>query len=188
MTGSVNALQGALLLAGVSTLGDFIWAHFNLEHRSTYGLIHGTLLCSVLGSYLGLLRKRLVPGAIGGAAIGFAAAAGFYGLASFVGMAAMFPLWMTFWIGFALLDAHLLTDRASRAAGIGNSLLRGAIAAVTSGLAFYAISGIWLNREPGGPNYLHHFLSWTLAFLPGFLALLARAATSSSRDSRISTL
>ncbi len=180
MTGLVPSILGALLLAGVSTLGDFIWTHFSLEHRPTYGLIHGTLLCSVIGSYLGLLGKSFARGALGGAVIGFGAAAGFYGLARFAGMAAMFPLWMSLWIGFALLNAG--------AAGIKNSLLRGAIAAVASGLAFYAISGIWLDREPGEPNYLHHFLSWTVAFLPGFLALLARPATSSSRDSRISTL
>ena len=180
MTGLVPSILGALLLAGVSTFGDFLWAHFSLEHRPTYGLIHGTLLCSVIGSYLGLLRKSFVRGTLGGAAIGFGAAAGFYGLARFAGMAAMFPLWMALWIGFALLDAG--------AAGIKSSLLRGVIAAVASGLAFYAISGIWLDGAPGGPSYARNFLSWTIAFLPGFLALLAGPATSSSRDSRISTL
>ena len=165
MAGIGVSVGGALLLAAVSTIGDFIWAHFSLEHRPVYGLIHGTLLCSVIGLYLGLLRKSLVRGMLGGAAIGFGAAAGFYGLARFAGMAAMFPLWMALWMGFALLDAG--------AAGIKKSLLRGAIAAVASGLAFYAISGIWLGREPGGPNYAFNFLSWTVAFLPGFLALLA---------------
>ncbi|MGH9463375.1 MAG: hypothetical protein ACRD1X_19400 [Vicinamibacteria bacterium] len=176
MTGLVSAVLGALLLAGVSTLGDFIWAHFSVEHRPVYGLIHGTLLCSILGSYLGLLRKRPVLGAIGGAVIGFGAAAGFYGLARFAGMAAMFPLWMAFWIGFSLLDARVLIDRARRATGIRTALVRGATAAGASGLAFYAISGIWLDRSPGGPNYTVHFVSWAVAFLPGFLALLAGPA------------
>jgi hypothetical protein len=166
-------MLGALLLAGVSTLGDFIWAHFTLEHRPTYGLIHGTLLCGVLGAYLGFLRKRPIPGAMGGAVIGFAAAAGFYGLARFAGMAAMFPLWMAFWIAFALLDARVLTERAERAPEIRNALVRGVLAAAASGLAFYAISGIWLERGPGDPSYVINFVSWTVAFLPGFLALLA---------------
>ena len=178
ITGLVPSILGALLLAGVSTLGDFIWTRFSVEHRPIYGLVHGTLLCSVLGSYLGLLRKRFLQSTLGGAAIGCGAAAGFYGLARFAGMAAMFPLWMALWIGFALLEAG--------AAGIKNSLLRGTLAAVASGLVFYAISGIWLDREPGGPNYVRNFLSWTIAFLPGFLALLAGRA--SSRDSRISAL
>ena len=176
MPGVVNAILAALLLAGVSTLGDFIWAHFSLEHRPTYGLVHGTFLCAVIGLYLGLLRKRPVLGAIGGAGIGFGAAAGFYGLARFAGMAAMFPLWMAFWIAFALLDARVLADRASRVLGMKNALVRGAVAAVASGLAFYAISGIWLDRGPGGPNYAVHLASWTAAFLPGFLALLAGPA------------
>ena len=185
MTGLGSAILGALLLAGVSTLGDFIWAHFGLEHRPTYGLIHGTLLCSVLGSYLGLVRQRPVQGAIGGAVIGFGAAAGFYGLARFAGMAAMFPLWMAFWIGFALLDARVLSDGVP-SQRIKNALVRGAVAAGASGLAFYAISGIWLDRSPAGPNYAVNFLSWTVAFLPGFLALLAGRANS--RDSRAATL
>jgi hypothetical protein len=176
MTGTVTAILGALLLAGVSTLGDFVWAHFGLEHRPTYGLIHGTLLCAVIGLYLGLLRERLVPGTIGGALIGFGAAAGFYGLARFAGMAAMFPLWMAFWIAFALLDARVLANRTSRVPELKNALVRGSVAAVASGLAFYAISGIWMDRGPGGPNYAAHFVSWTAAFLPGFLALLAGPA------------
>ena len=137
----------------MSTLGDLIWEYFRLEHRPTYGLIHGTLLCSGIGLYLGLLRKRLVPGTIGGAIIGFSAAAGFYGLARFAGIAAMFPSWMALWIGFALLDARVLTDPTDRAPRVHNALVRGAVAAVASGLAFYAISGIWLGRSPGGPNY-----------------------------------
>ena len=170
MAGIGVSVGGALLLAAVSTFGDFIWAHFSLEHRPIYGLIHGTLLCSVIGSYLGFLRKRFLRGTLGGAAIGFGAAAGFYGLARFAGMAAMFPLWMALWIGFALLDAG--------EAAIKNSLVRGALAAVASGLAFYAISGIWLDGEPGDPNYAINFLSWTVAFFPGFLALLAGPATS----------
>ena len=43
-----------------------------------------------------------------------------------------------------------------------------------TGLAFYAISGIWTRPSPDGPNYVRNFLSWTFAFLPGFAALFAR--------------
>jgi hypothetical protein len=49
------------------------------------------------------------------------------------------------------------------------------LAAVGSGLAFWAISGIWTRHEAGGPRYAYNFACWTLAFLPGFLALLLRA-------------
>jgi hypothetical protein len=55
----------------------------------------------------------------------------------------------------------------------GPALVRGVSAAILSGLAFYAISGIWLKPPPGGPHYLTNFVSWTIAFFPGFLALLA---------------
>ena len=51
-------------------------------------------------------------------------------------------------------------------AGFGN------LGAALSGIAFYAISGIWTKPTPGGPDYLRHFGSWTVAFLPGFAALL----------------
>jgi hypothetical protein len=39
------------------------------------------------------------------------------------------------------------------------------------GAAIYAISGIWTNPSPAGPNYLRNFASWTFAFFPGFAAL-----------------
>ena len=51
-----------------------------------------------------------------------------------------------------------------------------AAAAVTSGTAFYAISGIWRPFDPQGWDYAVHFGAWTLAYLPGFAALfLSRA-------------
>ena len=61
--------------------------------------------------------------------------------------------------------------------------MRGVLAALTSGLAFYAISGIWTNPAPGGPNYAYNFLCWTIAFLPGFAALLVTGR--SARGSRV---
>jgi len=48
--------------------------------------------------------------------------------------------------------------------------------ATSSGVAFYLISAIWTRPRPGGPDYVHHFLCWTIAFLPGFVFLLARPA------------
>ena len=77
----------------------------------------------------------------------------------------MVPAWMLFWVCFALLQCQLSRESAARA------FVRGLAAAILSGLAFYAISGIWTRPSPGGPDYLRHFLSWSLAFLPGFAAL-----------------
>jgi len=171
MTGASASLAGALLLAALSTFGDFVWARYVPTHRAVFGLVHGTLLLLAQGLFLGLLRRRPAPGALGGALVGLLAAASFYALAPLLGYAAMFASWMALWIGFAFLDARLRGGVPWR-----ESLTRGLLAAVGSGLAFYAISGIWTNPAPGGPRYAYHFLCWTIAFLPGFAALLLRRA------------
>lgn len=33
------------------------------------------------------------------------------------------------------------------------------------------VSGIWTRPSAAGPDYAVHFVSWSFAFLPGFLAL-----------------
>jgi hypothetical protein len=172
------SLVGALLLAALSTLGDYVWARFVPAHRAVFGLAHGTLLLLALGLYLGVLRRRAVTGALGGAAVGLLAAASFYALARALGSGAMFVSWMFLWLGFAWLDAHLRGRVPAR-----EFLVRGLLAAVGSGVAFYAISGIWTNPAPGGPRYAFHFLCWTIAFLPGFAALLAGEAAISRERS-----
>ena len=164
----ILALAGALLLGGVSTLGDFVWAALRLRHRVGYGLAHGAVVCLCVGLVIGWRAGRPAIGAAAGPLVGVAAAGLFYILAPALGYSAMFPAWMFLWVCFGLLQAKL--DARNPYAV---SLLRGVAAAVLSGLAFYAISGIWTRPAPGGPNYVRHFLSWTLAFLPGFAALFA---------------
>jgi hypothetical protein len=180
MVGIASAAAGALIIAALSTFGDFAWARWITSHRAAFGLLHGTLLCLGIGLYLGALRRRPVRGAITGAAIGLGAAAGYYALATVIGYAAMFVLWMALWAAFGLLQGRGLGEpRWSR----GEALGRGALAAVGSGLAFYAISGIWTRPAPGPPNYAYHFYCWTVAFLPGFLALLAGGRADARRSS-----
>jgi hypothetical protein len=169
MVGIAGAAAGALIIAALNTLGDFVWARWITSHRARFGLIHGTVLCLGIGLYLGALRRRPVRGAFAGAAIGLGAAAGFYALALLMGYAAMFVLWMALWAAFALLQGRGLGEPVSPP---GEALGRGALAAIGSGLAFYAISGIWTRSTPGPPDYAYHFYCWTVAFLPGFLALL----------------
>jgi hypothetical protein len=177
--GLSHSLLGALSLAALSTFFDFIWARYLPGHRTVFGLIHGALLFLALGGYLGAVRGRPARGALGGAVVGLAAAVGFYALAPLFGMSAMFPSWMALWLGFAFLDARWLCPGPR---GSGAALARGALAALASGLAFYAISGIWTRPSPGGPDYPRHFASWTVAFLPGLLALLLSRPASPGRS------
>ncbi len=171
MAGIVNAAAATLIVAAFSTFGDFVWARWITSHRAVFGLLHGTLLCLGVGLCLGALRRRPVKGALAGAAIGLGAAAGYYALAWVMGYAAMFVLWMALWAAFGLLQGRGLGEpRSSRGVALG----RGALAALGSGLAFYAISGIWTRPEPGPPDYTYHFSCWTVAFFPGFLALLGK--------------
>lgn len=160
-------VAAALFLGAVMTAGDFIWNAFGLRHTVTAGVAHGALMCLCIGGVIGYRAGRLGPGLVAGPLVGVLAAAAYYAMAPTFGWGAMLPAWMLFWICFALLQHYLVRETLPRALG------RGLIAAVLSGLAFYAISGIWTRPSPGGPNYLVHFLSWSFAFLPGFLVLCA---------------
>ena len=163
----MTAIGSALLLGAVMTAGDFIWAHFEVRHRIWTGVAHGALMCLCIGGVVGMRVGRPAPGLMAGPLIGVLAAAAFYALRATFGWGAMLPAWMLFWICFALLQRFLCVESLNRALG------RGVAAAVLSGLAFYAISGIWTRPGPGGPNYLVHFIYWSFAFLPGFLVLFA---------------
>ena len=168
MTGVAATIAGSVVIAAVSTLGDFIWAAGHLRHRPEYGLTHGTLLFLAIGLFLGILARRPAVGAMWGAALGFVAAGSFYVLAPLVGYSAMFVVWIAMWLALAVLYVRL----SERQVGWGAVLGRGAAAAVTSGMAFYAISGIWRPFDPQGWDYAVHLGAWTLAYLPGFAALL----------------
>jgi uncharacterized membrane protein len=161
----VLAVAASLLLGAVMTAGDFIWAYFSVRHRVYTGVAHGALMCLCIGALIGARAGRVLPGLVAGPIIGVLAAGAFYVLAPTFRWGAMLPAWMLFWICFAVLQRWLTTGT------LGMALARGVVAAVVSGLAFYAISGIWTRPAPGGPNYAIHFLYWSFAFLPGFLAL-----------------
>jgi hypothetical protein len=160
------AIGSAVFAAVIMTLGDFVWASQLLRHRMTYGLLHGAGLCLALGLALGVPAKRPLTGAIGGLIVGILAAASFYVLAPLMRYSAMLVSWVLLWIMLALLDRML-----QRGKSVSSALIRGALAAVGSGLAFYAVSGMWDNWNPQAINYVDHFLRWSVAFLPGFLAL-----------------
>ena len=156
-------------MAAVSTFGDFVWAMWIPRPRTLYGLAHGTLLFLCIGLVLGSLARKPAIGALAGALIGGLAAAGFYVLAPLTGSWIMFVLWIGIWVALGVLNGRL--NRLPQA-GVSAGFARGALGAVGSGIAFYAISGIWFPFNPRGWDYLVHFGAWTVAYLPGFAALL----------------
>lgn len=179
--GLMHAVVAALLLAAVMTFGDYIWSVFNVRHRVVNGILHGAGMCLALGAVIGWRARRIAAGIIAGPVVGVIAALAFYALAGWLRYWAMLPAWMLFWVLFALLQQRLMRGESVTAA-----LGRGAAAAVLSGAAFYAISGIWTNPPPGPPRYGVHFASWVVAFLPGFIALFIGARARGRDVARVS--
>ena len=186
--GTSRAVAAAAVMAAVSTLADLVWALWIPQHQMVYGLVHGMLLCAVLGAVLGVAAggvSAVVQGTIGALLIGFVSAGTFYVLAPWFGWGAMLPGWIVLWLLLALLyerlcrasAADLTADGATAPARAGSAvsagLARGVVGALVSAAAFWAISGIWTSPSPGGPNYPVNLVSWFIAFLPGFLALMA---------------
>ena len=167
-----SALVGAILIAAVSTLGDFVWAGLALRHRVPYGLAHGALLFLCVGAYLGSIERQPLRGAIAGTLIGLLAAGGFYVLAPVAGYSVMFAVWAFIWLALAMLIGRAL--RRTSQWSWRETLLRGILAMIGSGVGFYLISGIWRPFDPQGWDYAVHWISWAVAFLPGFLALVGR--------------
>ena len=174
MPGVRASIGGAVTIAAASTLGDFIWATWIPRHLPHYGLIHGTLLFLSVGLFLGVLHKRPGVGALSGAAIGGLAAGSFYLLTPVAGYSVMFLVWIGVWVALGGLNERLI----GRPVQVRVALARGAIAALGSGAAFYLISGIWFPFDPAGWDYWTHFTGWTLAYTPGFGALLISRTAS----------
>ena len=109
-----DAIGGALVIAAVSTFGDYLWANFLPHHRSIYGLTHGTLLFLAVGLYLGMRAHKAAIGAIGGGLLGFLAAGSFYVLSPVLGYAAMFLMYIGVWVGVDVVggccSAHFSVD------------------------------------------------------------------------------
>lgn len=182
--GLTTAIAGSLAIAAVSTLGDLVWATWITSHRAVYGLIHGALLFLAIGALLGFIAGRPAAGALLGACVGMLAAGLYYLLAPVLGFSAMVVSWMAVWLGLAVMYARLAAPRLAPRQrhdfhlNFTAMLGRGVIAAVASGLAFYAISGIWRPFDPQGWDYVIHFASWTFAYFAGLGPLLLRTRTS----------
>ena len=171
------AIVGAIVTAAVSTAGDYVWKNVMPHGQPIYWFAHAIALFLTVGACLGWPMRKPLAGAAGAVLVGCAATLGFYFLQPFMGYAAMFPLFFGLWIGLGVLTGRVL-QRCDR---IGTVLARSALAAVGSGLGFYAISGIWMPFNPHGWDYARHFVYWTIAYFPGFAALLIQNSRSSLR-------
>jgi hypothetical protein len=165
-----HALVGALVTAAVSTLGDYLWANVLPHGRPVYWFAHAIVLFATVGACLGWPSRKPLAGAAGAALVGCAATLGFYFLQPLMGYSAMFLLFVALWVALGVLTGRVLQRQES----INAVLARSALAAAGSGLGFYAISGIWFPFNPHGWDYAVHFVSWTVAYLPAFAALLIR--------------
>ncbi|MEM7587848.1 MAG: hypothetical protein AAF560_30950 [Acidobacteriota bacterium] len=171
--GIVAALVGCGILAAVSTFGDWLWSRYIPDGAVLPGVIHGAVIFLVLALVLGkaagtpTAMRRLLPTL---PVAGIVIAAIFYPIAYAIGyIGALLVTWVMMWLSTAGLQRWARDGDES----VGLTLLRGVAAAIGSGLAFWAISGIWTQPSPT-VNYLWRFLNWAFAFLPGFLALLWR--------------
>jgi hypothetical protein len=164
-----TVLAASLFVGAVATVADWIWASQSLPHKALYGILHGAGMLGAMGLAIGATQRRPLTGLAGGLVGGVIAAASYYG---FVALGfrrySILAAWGLLWFIFAYLEGPFL--RGSRVSG---AVVRGVVAAAGSMAAFYYVTAAnWMHPEPKSFHYLEHFWRWTVAFLPGFLALL----------------
>ena len=169
----IPVVVGILVVALVSTAGDWVWYELGVRHRMTAGILHGAVLITAVGGVLGAAAGRFLKGLPLGAAAGVGGALVYYALAPAMGYAAMIVAWASLWILLALFDALLLRPGGR---SLVEALGRGAIAAVLGGVAFYlVVDTLWGRPHGAAHNYVMQYAAWVFAWAPGILALTARA-------------
>jgi len=170
----MTILIGLLIVAAVSTVGDYVWYEIGVEHRVVAGVIHGAILLAAVGGVIGAAAGRIVAGIPMGAAAGVGGALIYYGIVSAggrgSGATAMVVAWAAVWLIMATLDGRVLRSTAPRP--WPDILARGVLAAALGGVAFYFMMDTLWGRPPAeGRNYLLQFAAWLVAWAPGLLAL-----------------
>lgn len=176
---------GILGVALVATLGDYTWYTLRVRHSIATGIIHGAVLLTAVGAVLGLDARRVVKGLPIGALSGIGGALIYYVLVALVDRrtygAAIPASWVAMWLLIALLDGRWL--RAPSRRSWREVAIRGVLAAVLSGLAFFLVlSTLWGRPPATGRNYFVQFAAWVVAWAPGLLVLtLGRSAHAGGR-------
>jgi hypothetical protein len=138
------------------------------------GIVHGAVLLTAVGAVLGIAVGRVLKGLPIGMLSGIGGALIYYALIAIFGGrtygAAIPASWVGMWLLVALLDGRWL--RAPERRPWGDIAVRGVLAAVLSGIAFYLVMNTLWGRPPAsGRNYLLQFAAWAIAWAPGLLAL-----------------
>ena len=170
----MKIVLGILGVALVATLGDYTWYTLGVDHSIAAGIIHGAVLLTAVGAVLGLDAGRFLRGLPIGALSGVGGALIYYLLVAFMARrtygTAIPVSWIAMWLLVAVLDGRWL--RAAQQRPWGAIVLRGVLAAVLSGIAFYLVMNTLWGRPPAtGRNYLVQFGAWVVAWTPGLLAL-----------------
>ena len=165
---------GILGVALVATLADYTWYTLQVRHSVATGIIHGAVLLTAVGAVLGLDAGRVLKGLPIGALSGVGGALIYYVLVALVDRrtygSAIPAAWVGMWLLVAFLDGRWL--RAPRRRPWGEVALRGVLAAVLGGVAFFLVMTTLWGRPPAtGKNYFVQFGAWAFAWAPGLLAL-----------------
>src|SRR5262245_22425274 len=176
---NVKTIAGVLVVAAAATVGDFLWFTYGIRHTLVAGLLHGALLLTTVGAVLGAASGRVLKGLPIGALAGIGGAASYYVLVAILDRrtygTAIPAAWILTWLMLATLDGRWL--RAPERRSWSEVALRGLVAAVAGGVAFYLVMGtLWGRRPAGGRNYLVQLFAWAFAWAPGLIALTAGKA------------
>jgi len=176
---------GILGVALVATLGDYTWYTLHVRHNVLTGIIHGAVLLTAVGAVLGLDTGRVMKGLPIGVLSGVGGALMYYLLVALVDRrtygSAIPAAWVAMWLLVAFLDGRWL--RAPQRRPWGEIAIRGVLAAVFSGIAFFLVLNTLWGRSPAtGKNYVVQFAAWVVAWAPGVLALtLGRSRRATRR-------
>jgi hypothetical protein len=174
----VKIVLGIVIVALLATLTDYTWYTLHVRHSVIAGVIDGAVILTAVGAVLGLDAGRFWKGLPIGALAGVAGALVYYLLVALVDRrvygSAIPASWVTLWLIVAVLDGRWLRAPARRS--WTSIALRGVLAAVFSGVAFYLVMNTLWGRPPAaGKNYFVQFGAWVIAWAPGLLALTLRA-------------
>jgi hypothetical protein len=180
----MGIVVGILGVALVATLADYTWYTLHVRHSTVTGIIHGGVLLTAVGTVLGFHAGRVVKGLPIGALAGIGGALMYYLLVAVVDPrtygSAIPASWVALWLIVAVLDGRWLRAPERRQWRV--IAIRGALAAVLSGAAFFMVMNTLWGRPPAsGRNYAVQFGAWVVAWAPGLLALTLGRPSSARR-------